>query len=181
MRQSRKIFSLITFPTYLFILLLLAVGCAPQKKAAKQPKQESRREYRRLNHTDTQTKKIIGAARGYTGTPYRWGGTTRAGMDCSGLLVVAFQAGGAKLPRTSSEQSKVGKNISLYELQPGDLVFFAASKGRPGKITHVGMVTEVRGKHNVQFIHASTKLGVVENNIYSDYYRRIFVKARRPF
>lgn len=179
--QNREIFSFKTFPTYLFILLLLSVGCASQKKNTKRPQQESRREYRRFNHVDSQTKKIIGAARAYTGTPYRWGGTTRAGMDCSGLLVVAFQAGGAKLPRTSLEQSKVGKSVSLYELQPGDLVFFSASKSRPGKVTHVGMVTEIRSKHDVQFIHASTKLGVVENNIYSDYYRRIFVKARRPF
>jgi cell wall-associated NlpC family hydrolase len=68
----------------------------------------------------------------------------------------------------------------MNELQPGDLVFFSKKKGRR-KITHVGMVTEVKRGKNVQFIHSSTKLGVVENNLLSNYYRGIFVKARRPF
>jgi len=102
-------------------------------------------------------------------------------MDCSGLLVTSFQAADISLPRTTSQQVHVGRGVSLYELQPGDLVFFAAAKRNSRKITHVGMVTEVRGKHDVRFIHASTKLGVTENNIYTDYYRKIFVKARRPF
>lgn len=129
--QMRLIIYKITFPSYLFILLLLSAGCASQKKATRQPPHETKRELRRLNTTDNRTKKIIGMARAYTGTPYRWGGTTRSGMDCSGLLFMAFQAGGVALPRTSSEQSKIGRNVSLYELRPGDLVFFAAKKNPP--------------------------------------------------
>ncbi|MDQ3393811.1 MAG: C40 family peptidase [Bacteroidota bacterium] len=125
-------------------------------------------------------EKVIETARSFTGTPYRWGGTTRAGMDCSGLVSVAFQAAGISLPRTSDAQSQYGKKSSLEGLQKGDLVFFASNRAN-GKISHVGLVTEVNGKREVKFIHASTKLGVVENNIYSDYYRKIFVKARRPF
>ena len=101
-------------------------------------------------------------------------------MDCSGLLLIAFRSAGITIPRTSSEQSKIGKGVSVHELQPGDLVFFKAGKYK-AKITHVGLVTEVRDRRNVRFIHASTKLGVVENNIFSDYYYNIFVKARRPF
>ncbi len=160
---------------YLLLISLFSAGCASQKKTT------SKKEYHRIDEADSQTKKIIKSARSFRGTPYRWGGTTRAGMDCSGLLVVSFQSEGITLPRTSNEQSKVGRNVSLYDLKPGDLVFFAAKKNSPHRITHVGMVTEIRGKHDVQFIHASTKLGVVENNIHSDYYRRIFVKARRLF
>lgn len=167
---------------FLTVLILWLTGCGSQKQAKQRSGRDiSRSEHHRLNASDARTDRIIQAARSYTGVPFRWGGTSRAGMDCSGLLVVAFQAGEMVIPRTSHEQSKIGKNISLYELHPGDLVFFAAKKGQPGKVTHVGMITEVRGKRDVQFIHASTKLGVVENNIYSDYYQRIFVKARRPF
>ncbi|MFP4342001.1 MAG: C40 family peptidase [Cyclobacteriaceae bacterium] len=159
------------------LLLALLSSCASQKKAVQRRDDGGRR----VGVADSQATKVISTARSYTGTPYRWGGTSRGGMDCSGLLLTSFQSVGIQLPRTTSEQVRIGHNVGLYDLRPGDLVFFAAQKRRPGKITHVGMVTEVRDKHNVQFIHASTKLGVVENNIYSDYYRRIFVKARRVF
>jgi len=125
-------------------------------------------------------QKTIATARSYTGTPYRYGGTTKRGMDCSGLLCVSYQSAGLSLPRTSAEQSKAGSSVLLQELQPGDLVFFSPRKGRK-KITHVGMVTEIRNRSEILFIHASTKLGVVESNLLSSYYKGIFVKARRPF
>ncbi len=178
----KKTWRLYKTVAFLSILILWLAGCGSQKKASRHISRDyTRSEHRRLNASDERTGQIIQAARSYTGVPFRWGGTTRAGMDCSGLLVVAFRAGDMAIPRTSYEQSKIGRNVSLYELHPGDLVFFAAKKGQPQQVTHVGMITEVRGKRDVQFIHASTKLGVVENNIYSDYYQRIFVKARRPF
>jgi cell wall-associated NlpC family hydrolase len=66
----------------------------------------------------------------------------------------------------------------MKDLQPGDLVFFATGKKRR-KITHVGLVTEVKGEGNVKFIHASSSLGVVETNIYADYYQKRFRGARR--
>ncbi len=131
-----------------------------------------------LPTSSEQVRATIQVARSFIGTPYRWGGTSRAGMDCSGLLVTAFNHSGIELPRTSNEQSKTGRLISLYEVTPGDLVFFA-TRGR--QISHVGMVTEVRGKKDIRFIHASSSLGVIESNLFSDYYRRSFVKARRPF
>jgi cell wall-associated NlpC family hydrolase len=160
------------------LLILLMSACASQKKASRQSRSFAER---KGLEAAGPVAKVISTARSYTGTPYRWGGTSRGGMDCSGLLVIAFQSAGIQLPRTTRDQVKTGRNVGLYDLQPGDLVFFAAQKKRPGKITHVGLVTEVRNKHDVQFIHASTKLGVVENNIYSNYYRGIFVKARRVF
>jgi len=61
---------------------------------------------------------------------------------------------------------------------PGDLVFFATGK-KKREITHVGLVTEVKGKENVKFIHASTSVGVVETNLYTDYYLKRFRLARR--
>ena len=125
------------------------------------------------------TEKVIQTARSYTGTPYKYGGTSRSGIDCSGLLVMSFRAADLTLPRTAKEQSKTGKSVNKNELKKGDLVFFSA-KPRKRKITHAGMVTEVRSKDNVRFIHSSSSLGVVEVNLFSDYYQKIFVKARRP-
>ena len=104
---------------------------------------------------------------------------SRSGIDCSGLLVLSFKSADLEIPRTSREQSKIGKRVEKEELKPGDLLFFAAKK-RSRKITHAGMVTEVRSPESVKFIHSSTKLGVVEADFYVDYYQDIFVKARRP-
>lgn len=122
---------------------------------------------------------VINTARSYTGTPYRWGGTTRIGMDCSGLLCTSFQSINVQLPRTSEEQSRFGNEVRLKKLKEGDLVFFGATKNSR-EVTHVGMVTEVISDNEVKFIHASTSLGVTENNLFSDHYQRIFIKAVRP-
>lgn len=127
---------------------------------------------------DEKVGKVIQSARSYTGTPYKYGGTTRSGLDCSALMVHSFSALDVKLPRTSESQSKVGKEVKLKELQPGDLVFFATGK-KKSQITHVGLVTDRKGKDNIKFIHASTSLGVVEDNIYSSYYYQRFIIARR--
>ncbi|WP_255474339.1 C40 family peptidase [Pontibacter qinzhouensis] len=122
---------------------------------------------------------VIQTARSYTGTPYRWGGTSRVGMDCSGLLCTSFESIDVKLPRTSEEQSRFGKTVRVKELKEGDLVFFGASKNSR-EVTHVGMVTEVISSQEIRFIHASTSLGVIENNFFSDHYQKIFIKAVRP-
>lgn len=121
---------------------------------------------------------VIEAARSYQGTPYLYGGTTRGGLDCSGLLLLSFAEAGITIPRSSNEQAVWGDPIKPTELQPGDLLFFGPSPGA-STITHVGMVTVVDAD-GVEFIHASSSLGVVENSFESDYYLSRFVRAVRP-
>ena len=98
---------------------------------------------------------VISEARTYIGTPYVYGGTSRSGIDCSGLLMNSFKAADLELPRSSRAQSRIGYEVNLTEIQRGDLVFFAASKN-PFKITHVGMATEVISSSDIRFIHASS-------------------------
>lgn len=146
------------------VFLLIITSCASAKKA---------------NIRQQRIKTVINSAQSYTGTPYKWGGTTRAGMDCSGLLYNAYFAIDFPIPRTSAQQSKIGQKVKLKNLEPGDLVFFATGKKRR-KITHVGLVTHV-GKEQIKFIHSSSSLGVVESNLHSRYYKKRFITARRPF
>jgi cell wall-associated NlpC family hydrolase len=122
--------------------------------------------------------KVISKARTFIGTPYKYGGTTRSGMDCSALLINSFSAVKVNLPRSSEAQSKVGTEIKMNELKPGDLVFFATGNKKK-EITHVGLVTDVKSKDNIKFIHASSSLGVVETNLFAEYYQKRFRVARR--
>lgn len=122
-------------------------------------------------------KNVIAAARDKTGSPYKFGGTTPAGYDCSGLMYVSFEEVGIRLPRVSGDQAKVGREIAFENVRPGDLVFFATKKN-DNKISHVGLVTEIKEDEIVLFIHAANT-GVKEDNLYSKYYRQTFVKATR--
>ncbi|RZL03213.1 MAG: NlpC/P60 family protein [Hymenobacter sp.] len=121
---------------------------------------------------------VIDKARSYYGVPYLFGGTTRLGMDCSALLQLSFADAGVDIPRSSNEQAVWGDPIKPTELRPGDFLFFGASPGS-STITHVGMVTVV-DEEGVEFIHASTSLGVTENSFELDYYLSRFIRAVRP-
>lgn len=120
---------------------------------------------------------VIHAARKYLGTTYRYGGMDRGGMDCSGLVCNAFREIDIQLPHQSAEMSKLGKSLKIYELLPGDLIFLGASKGSK-KVTHVGIVTSVTSS-TVMFIHASTKRGVIEENLLVKWYEPLFIKGGR--
>lgn len=91
------------------------------------------------------TGSLVSNALQFIGTPYAWGGAQPGGFDCSGLVMYAAKMAGISLPRTSQEQSKLGTQVSLSELQPGDLVFW----GGVGSAHHVGIYIG-----NGSYVHA---------------------------
>ncbi len=109
----------------------------------------------------------------WKGTRYRLGGNSKAGIDCSGFMQVTFRdLFGIDLPRTTSEQAKEGTRIDRDKIKTGDLVFFKTGRGPNGK--HVGVYVK-----NGQFLHASTKGGVIYSDMNSPYWSKTFWQARR--
>jgi len=118
---------------------------------------------------------VLKAAHGFLGTPYKYGGVTRSGLDCSGLVINSYNAAGIQMPRVSKEQAKTGTEIKLKDVREGDLVFFITSGSN---INHVGIVDRV-DKGEVFFIHSSTSKGVIVSSLEETYWNRRFVKATR--
>jgi cell wall-associated NlpC family hydrolase len=106
------------------------------------------------------------------GSPYRDGGDTPAGFDCSGFVQYVFARHGVTLPRQVDEQSRIGEDIAPTDLQPGDLLFFTTVA--PGA-SHVGLSIG-----SDEFVHAPSERGVVRvERLSSWYWSRRLVGARR--
>ncbi|WP_306354060.1 C40 family peptidase [Flavobacterium sp. '19STA2R22 D10 B1'] len=120
---------------------------------------------------------LINTALEYNGVRYRGGGTTSAGMDCSGLVFTTFSTFDIKLPRSSYEQSQIGVKINDDDVQKGDLVFFKTNR-RKRQINHVGLVVEVNDDE-IKFIHASVQRGVIISSTKEPYYKNSYVQANR--
>lgn len=102
----------------------------------------------------------------WLGTPYKYGGNDRNGVDCSGLMVAIYRdALNIKLPRTSRQQSEWCRRVDIKNLQPGDLLFFDTSRDRNGKVSHVGLYLG-----SGEMLHSSTSRGVIVSTIVDNYY-----------
>ena len=120
---------------------------------------------------------IVDYAQQFEGVRYKYGGTTKKGMDCSGLIQTSYKSESVLLPRTTKDLANTGDWVDLKEVKKGDLLFFATRKNSR-KVNHVGIVTEVN-KDDVEFIHASTSKGVMSSQLKERYWYFAFVQARR--
>ena len=126
---------------------------------------------------NTKTENIINYAKQFEGVRYKWGGTTKNGMDCSGLVYESFRAYNILLPRISRDMAKQGKKISLKTVNEGDLLFFKTGNRR-NSINHVGLVVQ-SNEGVIKFIHATTSKGVTISSLTENYWNSTFSEARR--
>ena len=164
--------------------MLLFIGCSPSVRYVRasarptitpdgkylvSPNWDYRKNYK------VPPNRLMEVINSWLGTPYRFGGNTHKGIDCSGLVCRVFEeVNHAKLPRNSRKQRKIGRVVSVNEARSGDLVFFRG--GLFGSVNHVGIYVG-----NKRFIHASTKKGVTFNSLEESYYKERFVDLRRIF
>ncbi|SEW17680.1 NlpC/P60 family protein [Chryseobacterium wanjuense] len=120
---------------------------------------------------------ILKDAEKYIGTPYKFGGNTSSGFDCSGFTVKVFEENDFKLPRRSSDQAEAGEKIDIKEVKPGDLLFFATAGG--SRVSHVGIVHDIGNDGEVKFIHASTSKGVIISSLNEKYWNKAYLHAQR--
>lgn len=127
----------------------------------------------RFAHYRQQMSKLLGQGMEHLGTPYRRGGTSESGFDCSGLVYRVFSdAIGLNLPRSSREMARVGEKVAPGDLKPGDLVFFKTVRRT---ISHVGIYV---GNH--QFLHSPASGGEVRvDDMHESYWATRFAAARR--
>ena len=117
---------------------------------------------------------VIKTAKKYLGTKYKFGGTTKRGIDCSAFTQKVLKAHGKKIPRTANEQASSGVHVDKKNLRPGDLVFFR-NTDRRRTISHVGIMIS-----KTDFIHASSAAGKVTiSKLSKKFYLRHYAGARR--
>ncbi|WP_298140438.1 C40 family peptidase [Flavobacterium sp.] len=119
---------------------------------------------------------LVDNAKDNLGSPYKFGGTTKNGFDCSGLVFTAYKKEEIILPRTSIEMSNYGKRIKKEDARKADLIFFKT--GGSSKINHVGLIVDCN-RDDIKFIHSSTKKGVIISSLKEDYYRKSFSHINR--
>ncbi len=171
----------------IFLSFLLLVGCFAKKKTTysktravtvKSSEDDLSREEKTKKDTfeNKKAEQVIETALTFTGVRYRYGGITKKGMDCSGLIHVALTENDIVFPRVSHQMANEGKRIKIGQVQKGDLLFFKTSK-RGKDINHVGLVVAVDDE--IKFIHSTTSRGVIVSSLREGYWNAAFVKATR--
>ena len=160
----------------LLFLIFLLYSCSSSQKVIQQSSKKKIKS-KTISKEPTLGDKIIWTAVSYKGVPYKYGGISKKGIDCSGLIYISFKKRNIQLPRTSRLMYSEGYPIRLNEVKRGDLLFFKTSSRSKG-VNHVGLVTSAK-KGNIQFIHSTSSKGVVVSYLKEKYWKNAFIRAKR--
>ena len=169
----------------IFILIISFSSCKSSKRAKNKKtssteiitKNKKKEAVENTKTSKSKAENIIDYAKQFEGVRYKWGGTTKAGMDCSGLIYESFRAYNVSLPRISRDMAKRGDKIVLKDVTKGDLLFFKTGNRR-NSINHVGLIISIKNK-NIEFIHATSSKGVITSWLNETYWHKAFAEARR--
>jgi hypothetical protein len=154
---------------------LFGAGCGTLRQPAQKADSDFYRDYSKkmgVRFDGVEEKSLIKASAGWLGVPYRYGGQSRKGIDCSALVGNVYkEAYGITLPRSTSELAKQTKRIKKSELACSDLLFFTI---KDKKVSHVGIYLA-----NGKFVHASTSKGVSIADMNDAYWSKYFSAAGR--
>jgi cell wall-associated NlpC family hydrolase len=136
----------------------------------------SKEKIHKSSRLSVKADEIVANALTYKGVKYKYGGNTRRGMDCSGLVHLVFSEADYQLPRSSRNIAEEGRNIALKDVKKGDLLFFKISRISKA-INHVGLVVSV-DDDQIYFIHSTTSRGVIVSALSEKYWKKAFAKAK---
>lgn len=160
----------------LLITLIISFSSCKSSKITTQ-KKESALNKNTSSNNKPKIDNIVSYAMQFKNVKYKTGGTTKAGMDCSGLIFKSFKHHNVLLPRISRDMAKKGSRISINKAKKGDLLFFKTSKTK-NRINHVGLVIKSE-LGLIKFIHATTSRGVIISKFSENYWKSAFVEARK--
>ena len=151
----------------ILILSLVITSCGSRKYTVKSDTKASKAADAMSNLKSKQLYKFI---TDWTGVKYRFGGLDKSGIDCSGFaFLLEKEIYGITLPRISRDQASVVKNKNIDNLKEGDLVFFSFGGSN---VDHVGVYL-----NNGFFVHASTNIGVIVDDLNLPAYQKVLVKS----
>ena len=126
----------------------------------------------------THIESIVSFATKHLNLPYRAGGSSKKGFDCSGFVRYCFNKWDVSLPHSSAAQAEKGQSVSIDDAKPGDLIFFKGHSAKAARIGHVGIITEITPTY-VRFIHSAWNGGIRYDLLNADYYKKRFVAIKR--
>lgn len=179
--------------TYLLLFSLFFISCKTSKSGIITSKEKAK-EKGLYSYNDKKVKiekvkssksnkkgskakiELVETAKENLGVKYKYGGTTKSGMDCSGLVYSTFLKYDIEMSRSSADMAREGREVSRSKAQAGDLIFFKTNNSNT--INHVGIITD-NDDGEISFIHSSTSKGVLISSLNESYYAKAFEKIKR--
>jgi cell wall-associated NlpC family hydrolase len=160
------------FLIFVILISLLFAACRPSARFSTSNSDKLKKIEKEQNYSD-ESSVLSTFIQQWMYTPYKYGGMSKAGVDCSGFSSIAMrEVFGISIPRTAEDQYNAGEKVRDGWQKVGDLVFFKNVRGHG--IDHVGIFL---GSN--RFAHASTNNGVIISDLDEDYYQKRYVGSRR--